>query len=336
MMTTDRVALRDTLPVNYMPSSFEELQQAMQVMGTIPQATPKPSKPDEYSGPDGVDGATIAPSDPIMDSAGAPTAPPITAAQRGKTLNTGQPALPTAPPAGVVASYPATTPETSSAAPTPNPGALKLVFTGMSGAGKSTIAKQLGFTELQIQDPIVALYRRYFPGQEPPADFLNTVLVWGEGAIDPKTPVTPARLLFIDFIRQQSADLGGTDFGTPGFWQRSLLLRAAAASVNGPVVVTTCTTGPMLTALKDAGFQHFHIACSNQTLPTRKRRQGANDALANTFSNQLVREVSMHPQGPQLPCIWNDGVPAPSPRFLTLETLKQMLVQNQQSIITGE
>ena len=298
-------------------------------MGTIPPAAK--SKPDEYSGPDGVDGATIAPSDPIMDTAGAPTAPPITAAQRGKTLNTGQPALPTQAPLAPVASYPATTPETSSAAPTPNPGALKLVFTGMSGAGKSALVKQLGFIELRIDDPIQALYREFFPGQQAAADFVNTLLVWGEGAVDAKSPATPARLLFVNFLRSRP---GFEEFGMRGFWQRELLARLNSAS--GPAVITTCTTNELLTELKNQGAAHFHVACSNQTLSTRQKRQGANDALATALTNQILREISLRPQGAMLPIVWSDTVAAPSPRFLTLETLRQTLSQSQQSVITGE
>jgi len=137
-------------------------------------------------------------------------------------------------------------------------------------------------------------------------------LIWGDGAVDPKTPVTPARLMFIAFVRER----GWTGFGQRGFWQQQLLKRVETAT--GGAAVTTCTTNEMLTDLKAAGFAHFHIACSNQTLPTRKRRQGANDTLATAFTNQLIREVSMRPAGSTLPCVWNDSVPAPSPRFLTL------------------
>jgi hypothetical protein len=314
-----------------MATEMEKLQQIMNVTVGPQAAPPVPSKPDEYSGPDGPDGMTIAPEDPTMDSAAAhaPVKPPVTAAQRGRPLPGTQ------PPQGVVASYPAVTPETAPVAPAPVSGALKLVFTGVSGSGKSTIAKQLGLIELQIQDPIVDLYRRYFPGNEPPADFLNTVLVWGEGLVDPKTPVTPARLLFVDLWRGLEKDLGlDFTFGSQGYWQKRLVQRAAAT--GAPVAITTCTTNALLEALRADGFQHFHIACSNQTMPTRKRRQGANDGLAVAITNQLVREVSMRPQGQQLPCIWNDTVPAPSPRFLTLETARQALLSTQNSVITGE
>ena len=317
-------------------TDFEQLQQAMNVMGTI-KDTPPPAnaKLPEYSGPDGADGATIAPSDPILDTAGVPTAPPITAAQRGKPLPGTR--LPAAAPApqGFEAVQPAITPESP---PTPvmgNSGPLRLVLTGASGSGKSTIAKQLGLQELQIQDPIIDLYRRYFPGNEPPVDFMNALLVWGEGYVDPKTPVTPARLVFVDFWRNLERELGlNFMFGTQGYWQKRLEHRAS--QINEPVAITTCTTSAMLEQLKSAGYKHFHIGCSNQTLGTRKRRQGANDALASAFTNQILREISQRPQGAPLPLIWNDTVPAPSPRFLTLETFRQVIQQSQQTVVTGE
>jgi hypothetical protein len=300
-------------------TEMEKLQQMMSNLDSVPSVPSVPSK-DEYSGPDGPDGMTVVPADPILDTTGAPTAPPVTAAQRGKTLSGTKPAAPEIfiPEAAV-----------------PIPAGLRMVFTGVTGSGKSSVAKQLGLIELQIQDSIRDLYHRYFPGQEPPADFVNTLLVWGEGVVDPKTPVTPARMLFVDFVRKllmpQSLNF---EFGERGFWQKMLINSANRESM--PVAVTTCTTQALLDELKSNGFQHFHIACSNQTLGTRKRRVGANDQLAVALSNQLVREVSMRPQGGQLPCIWNDTVPAPSPRFLTLETARQMLQQSQNSIITGE
>lgn len=313
----------------------------MTAVSAAPVASASPvSAKDEYSGPDGPDGMTVVTTDPTMEAAAAsaPTAPPVTAAQRGKVLpgipNTGAvgfdvPAVPAVP---AVPEMPEAPQETAAPA---TGGPLRLVFTGVSGSGKSTLAKQLGLQEIQIQDSIHDLYQRYFPGAEPPVDFVNTLLVWGEGVVDPKTPVTPARMLFIDFIRSMLVPRGYNFlFGQRGFWQK--LLIAQANRIEGPAVVTTCTTKELLAELVSQGFAHFHVACSNQTMATRKRRQGANDSLANSFTQGILREISLRPQGATLPLVWFDTVPAPSPRFLTLETARQVLLASQQSTITGE
>lgn len=294
-----------------MSDPFEQLKQQLENSGAQ-----TPSRPGEYSAPDSGDGATITAEDPTLDASAsvAPQRPPVTIAQRGKPLPGTLVGVETV--AAVQASAPS------------GPG--RLVFTGASGAGKSTLAKSLGYAEIQLQDIVRGEYRKFFPGQEPPLEFVNPVIVWGEGVIDPKTPVTPARMLFVKYMR----DLGHEDFGTRGFWQRQLLL--AAEAVTGSVVVTTCTSQDMLSELQAKGFQHFHIACSAQTLNTRKRRQGANDQLATALSNQVIREVSMRPQGGTLPCVWNDTVPAPSPRFLSPETLRSVLQTARTEIITGE
>lgn len=317
-----------------MQDEFDKLKQTFDTLGALP-----PTAKEEYSAPsDASQGLMTINPDPVLDTAGAPTAPPISVAQRGKPLpgtapltqqqpsfttlgalpsQQGQEGLPPAQPLDVLGAG-------SAAASN-----IKLVFTGVTGAGKSFIAQQLGLTELQIQDDITELYRNYFPGQTPPLDFVNTLVVWGEGIVDPKTPVTPARLIFIDFMRSMYSD-----FGTRGFWQSRLLLRANQAT-NG-VAVTTCTSQDLLNELKAAGFSHFHIACSNNSLAARKRRPGANDALAAGFTNLILKEVSMRPQGSALPLVWDDNVPAPSPRFLTLETLRRSLQSEQQNIVTGE
>jgi hypothetical protein len=304
-----------------MESEFDRLKSMLEVTGTPGMAAPKPG---EYSGSAASDGATMMDEDPTLTSPAPAPKPPVTVAQRGGKTPVGAPA-PQVP--ALAAGFDVAGEGVLPAVPTPS--AARLVFTGVSGSGKSQLAQQLGLKELQLQDDITALYQEYFPGQQPAIDFINSLLVWGEGVVDAKAPVTPARLLFVDFMRQRNPA-----FGTRGYWQQALLARASA--VSGGSVITTCTSQELLTELKQAGFMHIHVTCSNQTLGQRKKRAGANDALASGLNQQIIRELSMRPQGGGLPCVWNDTVPAPSPRLLTFETLRNTIQAEQQSIITGE
>lgn len=314
---------------------------------------PTPSKPGEYNGRDGEDSATIVTEvDPALElGAMLKQKAPVTIAEAGRTLpgtlpaapanlhQIGNPVTPTLPPQQrtVITELgdPGTISDSPLAAADLTVG-VKIVLTGQTGAGKSVIAKQLGLQEIQIDDVIREIYQRFFPGTQPDANFINTLIAWGEGAVDPKIPATPARMMFVDFWRKNDQTGLALQFGQRGYWQNLLGLRVQQATAG--VAITTCTDQVLLNELKKQGFAHFHVACSQQSLAQRKRRQGANDQLAVAFTNQLIREVSMRPQGNALPVIWNDTVPAPSPRFLTLETARQVILQSSQNqqVITGE
>lgn len=331
-----------------MSNEFDQLQAAMNSLGG--GKNPTPSRPGEYNGRDGEDSATIVTEvDPALEL-GAMLKPkaPVTAAERGKVLpgtlpqtaaqvnlpQTGALELPPQQRTIITELGDSGTISDSPVTPAVLTAGVRIVLTGQSGAGKSAIAKQLGLQEIQVDDAIREIYQRYFPGTQPDAGFINTLIAWGEGAVDAKIPVTPARMMFVDFWRKNDQTGSAVVFGQRGYWQ-NLLNRRVAAATEG-VAITTCTDQVLLNELKKQGFAHFHVACSQPSLAQRKRRQGANDQLAVAFTNQLIREVSMRPQGPMLPCIWNDSVPAPSSRFLSIEAARQSLVSAQQQVITGE
>lgn len=244
----------------------------------------------EYSAPSGADGATTTLADPIF---GSPIPKTQSVVQQAIAEPQAQP-QPVAPPPP----------------PPPQPQSIdlsRIFFTGRSGVGKTHLAGLLGAAEFCIQDPILRMLSEEFAELKGnyPYDFINLVILWGEGVITDKVPITATRILF----SREAKRLWGSEFGTSGFWTRRLL--DAALEHDGQSVVTTVTDEKQFTALKEAGLVHFHVMCSNPSLQQRQRRKGANDALANTLDNQVMKALSMQREGPKIRAIWCDSTAPP-------------------------
>jgi hypothetical protein len=250
----------------------------------------KPNANGEYSAESGMDGATTTLEDPIFGSP-IPNAP-------GRVVEKAPESAAASAPTGsiqqAVQQPVATTPVAANLS--------RIFFTGRSGVGKTHLAGLLGAAEFCIQDPILKMLSEEFAELKGtyPADFINLVIMWGEGFVSDKVPITATRFLFNKVARERF----GSGFGTSGFWTRIMTL--AAMENEGQSVVTTVTDEKQAAALKEAGFTHYHIMCSNPTLTTRKRRQGANDTMATALDNQVLKAISMQRDGPKLKAIWCD------------------------------
>lgn len=244
----------------------------------------------EYSAPSGADGATTTLTDPIF---GAVT-------QQGAVVTES-----VAPVAVAVAAGPVPLPPPPPSVPSLD--LRRVFFTGRSGAGKSWLAQQMGAAEFKIQDPILRLLSEQFEslGQNAPADIINLIIAWGEGAVSTATPLTVTRMLFMPFAKQYF----GESFGTRGFWVRKLI--DESLSCDQQTVITTVTDQSVFTALKEAGFTHVHVMCSNPTLQTRSQRKGANNTLADHLDNQVLKAISVERAGEKLKVVWNDDKAAP-------------------------
>lgn len=253
----------------------------------------------EYSAPSGADGATTTLADPIFGAA---------IPKGGGIVTESTVVAATPPPPQPIQQAPAPVATTDSSLG-------RIFFTGRSGVGKTHLAGLLGAAEFCIQDPILRMLSEEFPSLSGPypMDFVNLVIMWGEGVVSDKVPVSATRVLFNQIARAK----WGSDFGTPGFWTRRLL--DAALAHEGQSVVTTVTDEKQVTALKEAGFTHYHVMCANPTLLQRKRRSGANDNLANALDAQVIKALSMQRDGAKLKVIWCDTVaPAPSGRLFDI------------------
>lgn len=206
-------------------------------------------------------------------------------------------------------------------------GVPTLFFTGHSRVGKSWLAAQLGATVLEFDDPIYAMAATAFgPVQDKGAlnQFVGEVRAWGDG--NDTTPMTPARALFTIHIRSAGKDglalfgVNPQEFGTPGFWIRSLLSRAVRANdLKNPIVVTSVETTEQYQGLRQAGFAPYHVLCNSLTRSARGGKPLTNP-LADGIERDITTKLSQTPSGMKFWAVWNDDkYPVPSPRLLSVD-----------------
>jgi hypothetical protein len=199
----------------------------------------------------------------------------------------------------------------------------RFILTGRSGSGKEYIAAQMGANVVNLTAPIWKLVETYFavPSTTPStAEFVATIEAWGRGQIDSRYPMTPERLLFVDWIRGKWDGLFQL-FGQPMFWT-NLLLADLDNTVPQRAVVTDVKRPEEFKRLQAAGFVHYHVTCSPGTLAARVK-SGGDDAMAAHLDHDVTKKISAQRVGPMLRCIWNDTAPQPSARLHTLASFLQ-------------
>lgn len=224
---------------------------------------------------------------------------------------------------------------------TPEPvepfGTRKVFFTGQPKSGKSYLAASIGARTIEIDDPIRAMITDTFPDAraESIAPLSAQIFAWGEGVVSAKVPLTAERLQFVHWFREIS-NAAGTfgvelrDFGTAGFWVRSLISRVNRFCLDFPaetVVVTGVYDNAQYKALLAAGFTHFHVVCNNITR-TGRGGSAVTNPLADAIERDLTKKLSGAPRGPKFKCIWADtNYPPPSNRLLTIDEFVKGVAQ---------
>lgn len=242
-------------------------------------------------------GATLMPVDPVITGLPRASAPVVPAPA---------PAAPAPPPSAAPA--PAVAPVDYS----------RLILTGRSGCGKTYLVAEL---KRHVQDggAIVAreLYETILDGVRtmcPLSDtevepLLPLLRAWADGEISANYPMTPARILFLAAMRART---GLQDFGTPDFTMTRFMEVTSKVGDIGRIiqVVTRVENEKDLIRLRQAGWIHFHVMCTESALKARSVRANADNRVAIA----LDRDATMRSNSPdtiQVRCVWNDVAPVP-------------------------
>jgi hypothetical protein len=208
----------------------------------------------------------------------------------------------------------------------------RIFFTGLPRVGKSWLGDQLAARVFEFDDPIRGIAFQLFGTVRDPKDldrFAAEVQAWGDGEVSERFPITATRAMFVDYVRN-SGGVGRTimgipveDYGTAGFWSRSLLARVAEFEEAFPmghlVVVTNVTTKPQYDDLRQADFRPYHVSCSEITRSSRGGKP-VMGTIAESVERSITQKISQKPHGSKLWAVWDDPqYPPPSSRYMTIK-----------------
>lgn len=214
----------------------------------------------------------------------------------------------------------------------------RVAFSGLLYAGKDTVAEKCGFEILSIAEPMYRCAEHFFghcdKGRTDIRRFLQTIGQWGWGYQDSdSSPCDPVRAVFTNMMRTEGYRITNhpgdwSMYGSaPDFWIRMLLTRLKVSPPRGAVAVTNCRFEHELALLTEAGFEHYVVACSEETRRERYRARNGVDIPAsvdNDVSEKLARELIKTFADRRI--IWNDHRPMPMfRRYLTVEEFKALV-----------
>ncbi len=229
------------------------------------------------------------------------------------------------------------------------------VLSGRMFAGKDFLAKSAGLTIKGFADPIYQL-SEFFNGTSDKSvpgvrKFLQQIGQWGWGCVSNEYPHNSERAAIARAIRAHGKDMtrdfkwvDWTQYGMrQDFWVNIALTRLGLTSSvehNGqtflfplPVrsepynlAITNSRFDHELKPCRNAGFNHFHVRCSENTRQVRMAMAGYNVRPEddNDASEAMAKRLDM--DMPEHQAIWNDTEPMPSgKRYLTIHDFINML-----------
>lgn len=227
-------------------------------------------------------------------------------------------------------------------------------FSGLMCCGKDFVAKQSRLTVFGFADPIYELCDHLCGTRDKSAPGIRRMMQYigqvGWNHISDEYPVNPERAIFVETIRRFGRDMtksfrwvDWTEYGKRNdFWVNILLTKLglvgdinprngqthlfdAGIDANGyNVAVTNTRFDHELKPLRRAGFEHFHVMCSEETRCERMAKAGYvyQRQTLTDYSEQMAARLNV--EMPESRVIWNDFRPMPSSRrFITLDAFAE-------------
>lgn len=222
-----------------------------------------------------------------------------------------------------------------------------VVFSGRMFAGKDYVAAQAGLPTKGFSDPMYQLTEYFFGTTDKTApgirQFLQRLGQWGWGCLNEDCPATPERASLTHAIRthgkEMTKDYAWVDWSEYGrrqdFWVNICLtclgLVGTRFTPDEPgslfpcrqpkaVAITNARFMHELKPCRSAGFNHYHIRCTEETRRERMEMRGYkfNENADNDVSEQLAKQFDS--DLPDNTVVWNDTRPAPTGRsYLTVD-----------------
>ena len=220
-----------------------------------------------------------------------------------------------------------------------------IIVSGRLSSGKDYFSKAKGLTIVgfadvmyQIAEERLGTSDKSVPGVR---RYLQKIGAWGRGVYSPEYPVTAARRreeAYITAHGHRMTDLNDPaiwdTFGRPKFWIDVLDARIEQNDF-GDVAITNGRFPNELNHFYEDSFQHFHVACTEETRKERLEEKGEtyDPEAENDTTEQMAAELdqialSDHIHDPeyiedihpsivfdvlkQRTLIWNDHRPIPS------------------------
>ena len=231
-------------------------------------------------------------------------------------------------------------------------------FSGEMFVGKDFTANAAGLKVLGFADPIYQL-TKYLTGTDDKSapgvrQMMQQIGQWGWGAETEKYPYSAERAAITHLIRTQGVtmapDFSFVDFSQYGrrkdFWVNILLTRLGLAG-SGIAKTVDCASGETYTLhrktpsfigvtnvrfdhemnpMKNAGFEHWHVRCSEETRLRRMLDKGYIPKDKEKYDASEELAVRLNAEMPDHRVIWNDTVPIPAgKKYVLVEEFVQMV-----------
>lgn len=207
----------------------------------------------------------------------------------------------------------------------------RLALSGRFGVGKDWVAQQCGYQIESFALPIYKLTENLFGTADKTLPDIRAFMQYlgqiGWGYHDTgKFQYTPERASLVGYIRRHGSRITGFPeydwyrFGLiRTFWVDGLIRRVKRN--DGPIAVTNVRFEHELEPLKAAGFEHYLVACTDETRAARYGRP-IPPHLDLDPSERMAAELekTMPPER----IIWNDHLPSPVSGMLSVEEFKQL------------
>lgn len=211
-------------------------------------------------------------------------------------------------------------------------------FSGLLYSGKDYVAKAANLRVLGFADPIYEIVKYYTGTADKTVPGIRKMMQqigqWGRGLVNDSYPWTTERAAITEQIRsiggQMSLPYGWVNWRNYGkrdsFWADILLTRLGLLELNvcciavppalikitaTNVAVTNARFDSELAPLLEAGFEHWHVRCSEATREARMREAGY---IPRGTELQDTSEAMAHKLDVTMPdarVIWNDSAPMP-------------------------